>query len=59
MTRCAATQTDWSWLKDLEELARLGREHGVELSLRLNEIDEMLKNDSPCEAALHDGMNDS
>lgn len=26
-----ATQTHWSWLKDLEEIARLTREHAVEV----------------------------
>ena len=36
-----ATQTHWSWLRDLEEIARLTREHGVESSLKVGKIQEM------------------
>ena len=37
-----ATQTHWSWLKDLEEIARLKREHGGEVNLEMDSIQQML-----------------
>lgn len=42
MSHSVATQTHWSWLKDLEEIARLKREHGGELSLEIDSIQQML-----------------
>lgn len=40
--RSVATQTHWSWLKDLEEIARLKREHVGEVNLEMGSIQQML-----------------
>ena len=37
-----ATQTHWSWLKDLEEIARLKREHEGEVNLEMGSIQQVL-----------------
>jgi hypothetical protein len=37
-----ATQTHWSWLKDLEEITRLKREHGGEVNPEMGSIQQML-----------------
>ena len=42
MSHSVATQTHWSWLKDLEEIARLKKEHGGKLSLEIDSIQQML-----------------
>ena len=36
-----ATQTHWSWLKDLEKIATLTKEHGVEFSMEVGKIQEL------------------
>ena len=38
-----ATQTQWSWLQDLEEISRLAKEPGADFSLRVNEIQKLLE----------------
>ncbi len=40
--RSVATQTHWSWLIDLEEIARLKREHVGEVNLEMGSIQQML-----------------
>ena len=42
MSHSVATQTHWSWLKDLEEIARLKREHGGDNSVEMDSIQRML-----------------
>ena len=54
MARSVASQTDWCWLKDLEELARLGREYGAEFTLKVGDRGELLQREklsrtTPCD----------
>ena len=45
MSHSVATQTHWSWLNDLEEIARLKLEYGGEFSLEMDSIQQMLDED--------------